>query len=395
MGTSVFGRKLTLKERIALQIVFFVSWLSFLGLPYGVVSISERFGTNEAQGSYIAAAELIAVAMAAIISGRNIHLRDKRRFAVAGMAISLFGALVALVAPELTWAVVGRISIGIGVGIITAVTNAIPGMFENAEKTFARMTLWMSIGFAILMFLAPAAMEQLGAIGFNYLEILILLLISLVVFFLPRARLSPVDCVHGSVKRVRGKLLPSGVVPVFLAIFLLYVSQGLAWTFAGSLAQELNVSSSAQSIAFTMCALGNLPAALLAERLGLRYRFTVPVVVALIGLGVAYAGIYCSGTSTVYLLSIGVFSSFSAFVLPYMQGLLSELDTTGASAASGGAIINIGGAAGPAIGGLIFGGIGYGGIGWICAALSIGSAFCFALSSTRKLAAQPVIISHA
>ncbi|MNI58344.1 Major Facilitator Superfamily protein [compost metagenome] len=231
--------------------------------------------------------------------------------------------------------------------------------------------LVMSVVFGILMYAAPMAMQSYGAVGFNYVELALITFLGSAVVLMPKADFGNEDKTGEVASDRKINTNATGVPSILLAVFALFASQGLAWTFAASAAQTLEISPDVVGIAFTVCALAQIPAAGLATWMGMRLGYRIPISISLTLLCFISIGMYCIDSQNIFLLSTGLFSAAAAFAFPYMQSILAELDTTGSSAAIGGAMISIGAAAGPAIGGFIFDYVKFQGVGWVCALLVV------------------------
>jgi predicted MFS family arabinose efflux permease len=356
-------------ERFSLLIVATLAWLSFASLPYEVASLSSRFGVNEAIAGWIASAELLALAIAAVVAGRSIEFRDKRLLSVTAVAIAIAGSLLSTFAENSTTATVSRLIVGAGLGVLTATTNALPAMYKGPEKTYAQMLLTMSFMFSALMYCVPSAISEFGPRGFDFVELLLLVFVGLFSFGVPRAKLKrPVISSVSSSPKV---MMPAGVMQVLVSIFAMFASQAVCWTFAEAAAQVLHLTEAEVTTAFTALALAQIPAALAATWLGTRLGYRLPIVIGLILLIAISFGMYVVPTRLLFLASTITLSAALTFTLPYVQALLAELDDTGRSAAIGGAILNLGAAAGPALGALFFslGGLRY--IGFSSAVLLV------------------------
>ncbi|SOE98840.1 Predicted arabinose efflux permease, MFS family [Burkholderia sp. OK233] len=375
---------LTIRERLSVLLIGSLGWLSFFSLPYTVDSVTSKFYISESTGGWIASAELLALAVSTALWGRSIAHRDKRLLALVGLGIAAAGAVVSCWSPNLSINIVSRILLGFGVGMITACANAIPAMYKNPEKTYAQMLAMMAIVSAVVMFSVPSATGYLGPRGFDVVEFVLVICAAPFALMLPRAKASFSDFLgHPKMDRRVLGFVPSGVPSVLLAIFAMLGSQAVCWTFAESAAQRLHIESGVLTAAFITMALGQIPAALLAAWIGTRLGYRAPVVIGSLLLIVVSFGMYNVDSRLVFLISTGCMSAACCFTFPYLQGLLAELDASGRSAAVSGAAVNIGAAAGPAIGAFFFslGGLNY--VGLSSAGLLVAS-LAFALGGVSR-----------
>jgi predicted MFS family arabinose efflux permease len=355
------------REYFSILAVAPLGYLVFYGLPYQVASLTSRFGLSESIAGWIPSAELLMVALVAVIAGRSIETRDKRLLAMVGVCVAAIGAVIAIVSDDLTIDVSAELIIGAGLGAVTAAGNALPALFSEPEKTYARIAMSMALMFAVLMYGVPAASSLIGPKAYEVVELAIIVILGSFALGVPRAKL-PRQSRNGG---MRSNRMPRSVVYVLIATFGLYVSQAISWTFSELAAQVVHLSASDMTTTFTVLALSQIPAAAIATRFGMRAGYRTPITIGMLLLIVGVLGVYELVSSWTYIPSIIIASAVGTFLFPYFQGLLAELDETGRSAAVGGAVINLGAAAGPAIGSLVYSQGGLLFIGFAAAGISV------------------------
>ena len=347
---------LSTSQRICLLLIGALGWLSFLGLPYEVTSLTTRFNLGGSAAGWMASAELLAVAVSAALFGRSIAKRDKRTASLLGVSIGVVGTLVSASVSPFTVVVGARILVGCGIGIIAACANATVAMYDKPERTFAQMLAMMSIVFAAVMYVVPHMTNLLGPKGFDVVESVLLVGSIPFALALPRAKMflaADSGCDLNTDKE-EGRMMPAGVTTMLMAIFASVATQAVCWTFAESAAQHLHMRQSEVTTAFTTMALAQIPAALGAAWLGTRFGYRIPILVGCMASVLIAFGMYNSDSRVLFLISTISLSPTGAFLFPYLQGLLAEMDESGTSAAAGGAVANLAAAAGPAISALFF-----------------------------------------
>jgi predicted MFS family arabinose efflux permease len=347
---DIAHHRLGRREYFSILAVAPLGYLVFYGLPYQVASLISRFGLSEAVAGWIPSAELLMVALVAVIAGRSIETRDKRRLAMVGACVAAIGAVIAIVTDNLAIYVSAELAIGAGLGAVTAAGNALPALFSEPEKTYARIAMSMALMFAVLMYCVPVASNLLGPKGYEVVELAIIVILGSFSLGVPRAQLPR----QSRASSARSNRMPRSVVYVLIATFGLYVSQAISWMFSELAAQVDHLSAGDMTTTFTVLALCQIPAAAIATRLGMRAGYRVPITIGMLLFIVGVLGVYEIASSWTYIPSIIVASAVGTFLFPYFQGLLAELDETGRSAVVGGAVINLGAAAGPAIGSVVY-----------------------------------------
>ncbi|MGB8417035.1 MFS transporter [Paraburkholderia sp.] len=347
---NTFHPRLGRIERLSVLAVAPLGWLSFLGLPYELTTITSGFGASESTAGWIVSAELLMLTAFAVLAGRSIEAQDKRILTLAGVVLAIVGATISILFDSLPMFIFARLIIGAGLGIVTAATNALPAMFSQPEKTYAQIVMTIALMFAALMYLVPAVIALTGPKGFEIVELLTLVILGGLSFGLPRAKLKPTSMTSvTSLER-----MPRGVIYVLVSIFALFASQAVSWTFSEAAAHIVHLSDKEITTTFTVLALSQMPAAMLAAALGMRLGYRLPLTISLLLLVAACLGIYNIPSRWTFIPSAIAVSAIAAFTFPYLQALIAELDDSGRSAAVGGAVVNLGAAAGPAIGGVFY-----------------------------------------
>ena len=367
-----------------------LGWLSFLGLPYEVTSLTARFNLSGSEAGWIASAELLALAVSAALFGRSIAQRDKRAGALLGVAAAIVGTLVSASVSVFAVVVGARLLVGCGVGIISASSNAAVAMYDKPERTFAQILATMSVIFAIVMFSVPRMTNVLGPQGFDVVECILLAGSLPFALAFPHAKMPPPDAsgLDSNLGKQDFRTIPAGAAIMLMAIFASVGMQAVCWTFAESAAHQLHLAQSEVTTTFTAMALAQIPAALGAAWLGTRFGYRLPIFVACMVSVLIALGMYSGNSQVLFLVSTIGLSPTGAFLFPYLQGLLAEMDKSGTSAAAGGAVANFAAAAGPAISALCFsiGGLRF--IGFSGAALIViclGCAFTGVRLFTRRV----------
>lgn len=148
--------------------------------------------------------------------------------------------------------------------------------------------------------------------------------------------------------------MPKKAKQLLVGIFALLLAQCGVWAFAESAGTLLHLGAGTISLTFTFTALLQLPAAVLVSLQGKRLGFALPVTATmLLHLLVALA-VYCVDSSMLWIISIAILAAICTYGLGYMLGMLAEIDASGKSSAISGAAINLGSAAGPVLGSVLF-----------------------------------------
>lgn len=345
-------RVMTFKERIALLFSGSLWWLSFICLPYQVSTYTDRYGIDLKHSGWIASAELLSLAVAAIFCAFGIEKKNKRAMVFKGAFIALAGMIVSYYCASLMIVIPARLFIGIGLGMVSAGSNALPAMFREPEKIYAQMLGMMAVMFACIMFAIPYVLEKLSNRGFDITEIVTLLIVVPFIAWLPEGKNQQENVASAATEAVQA--MPKKAKLLLVGIFALLLAQCGVWAFAESAGTLLHLSAGTISLTFTFTALLQLPAAVLVSLQGKRLGFALPVTATmLLHLLVALA-VYCVDSSMLWIISIAILAAICTYGLAYMLGMLAEIDASGKSSAISGAAINLGSAAGPVLGSVLF-----------------------------------------
>lgn len=339
-ATSEFSRPGT----AALSLVSTLPWLSFMVLPYEISVVGTAFGISHSAASWVATAEMLALALSASAAARTVARRDKRKATAVGMAIALAGAAASVATSSVALLVLSRIVFGGGLGIIAAAANALPADHKRPERIYAFMMVALAIVFSGLIFAVTPVIARFGSAGLFGTELAMILAITLLLIWVPRGHIST-----GKVKVGRSPL-PRGSRAVLAAVTLMFVAQAGTWAYADQAGIALGLSEPHLTALFTISAIAMLVGAAAAALLGMKLGLRQPLAIGFLLQVYIAVAMYCQSNTVLFSVGVVLLSASSSFALPYLQGLLAEIDESGRAVALSGAGINFGGAIGPSIG---------------------------------------------
>lgn len=383
-------RAMTFKERIALLTSGSLWWLSFVCLPYQVSTYTDRYGIDLKHSGWIASAELLSLAVAAIFCAFGIEKKNKRAMVFQGTTLALVGMLISYFYSPLAIVIPARLLIGIGLGMVSAGSNALPAMFREPEKVYAQMLGMMAVMFACIMFAIPYVLEKFGNRGFDITEIITLLVITPFIAWLPDGKEQQAVAARSGTENIQS--VPQNAKLLLIGIFALLLAQCGVWAFAESAGTQLHLSAGTISLTFTFTALVQLPAALLVSFQGKKLGFSLPVTLTMFLHFLVAIAVYCIDSSLMWVVSIAILAGICTYGLAYMLGMLAEIDASGKSSAISGAAINLGSAVGPMLGSVLFslGGLTSIGIGF-AAVLALGFAAMLPVLIKKKKTVESII----
>jgi predicted MFS family arabinose efflux permease len=341
-----FGRRQT----FALALVSALAWMSFAALPYEIGTLAAAYRLSPLLAGWLSAAELFALASLATWFGRSIEQRNKQLLTLIGLAVGSLAALICLAAKSVMVILIARLIFGAGMGAVAAATNALPTYHSRPERMFAYMMVGLALIFSFLMYAAPAAIAVSAGHGLFALELALIIVIGPLAFLLPAGVRTSGDAPEPSAPRWR---LPAGTLRVLIGLTLTLIGQGACWAFAEQAAGALRIDASHLTLLFTVSGLMSLAGALAATALGLRLGYSRSLYIGYAVQIFTGVGMYCLRSHVAFAAGVILLNAAGMFSLPYIQGVLAELDVSGRGPALSGAAINFGAAAGPAAGALL------------------------------------------
>lgn len=317
-------------------------------LPYQVGLLPDFLHVSLALAGWAATLELLALAVGVAWIGRTISARDKRRLCLVGIAIAGMACLMSLSSGTIWIYLAARTIFGLGLGLLAAATNALPAQFARPERVYAYMQVALSIVFGVTMLVVPIMIEHFGINGVFLTQMTTLLLLGPLSLALPHGRIDP-----DSEAELLRTPLPRGAGKALFAVTVMFIAQSTLWSFSERAGGVMGIDSTRLALVFTASAVAALAGALGATVLGERLGKVMPLV---LGYGVMFFvawAMYLSASSLMFVAGVLLLNSAQTFTLPYMQGVLAELDDSGRAPALAGAAVNFGLAAGPAIGSLM------------------------------------------
>lgn len=321
-------------------------------LPIWLPGATQRFGLSPAQPGLIASLELACLAGSSILWASRRHVSGRTGWLIVAILASVTANMLSFIAQQLSLLICARIIAGLSLGLILAEVTRRAATLPDAQRVFARQQLGLILFIAAFFATVPLAVGAYGPLTpFAYGAALgIVALISTV--WLPGTR--EIQDNHASRTTSTGTVRSGNIAAmVLVAIALTYLTQNGVWAYIADAAKGSQTDLTALGQILAMGAFINLLAPIAAERFGSGRERRVPLAVGYAGL-VASVLLVTLGLGRAHFLvgAIGLNLSLM-FVTPFLLGILAELDSSGRTAAAGPAFFTIGGAFGPALGGVL------------------------------------------
>ena len=338
---------------------------SNLTLPLWLGAAVEGLGASERAVAFAGSAELGCLALASLLFAPRVGRTSRRALTFAGLLGLALGNAGAALAPSLPALAVARGVAGLGAGAAMAAVNATAAGTTVPERTYALIFVLGGAGCAGLMLAMPHWSEPHGTAGaFGVLLAATLLVVPLAAWMPARG------------PRVEGRGaggFPRGPAVVAALAACLLVTTGLdaLWPFAERIGRRADLAPGAIGAILAATSLLVLAVAAFASWLGVRAGRVAPLC---LGFAIFAAGAVALGharspavfASSVLLVGAGFF-----FTQPFLMGAIAALDPHGRVNAAAGALMTVGAALGPAVGGLLAVDGSYARLGWLAAACGL------------------------
>ena len=359
--------------------------------------VMERYGLDEAAVGLMMSKEVMAYALTALLLAGPVTRFPRSGIALLGGAIVFVSNVIAGFTDSFEVLRVARLAAGFGAGMIGAAGTAAAASSVNPQRVFAIVSVSWGVVAAIPPILIPYATVPFGAMGGYFGLAAAVLLISPLFFWLPdpprnaRANantdktldsLSPLQRFAERLG-VRGAPNKGFAIAALVALFIYETGQGSIQVFLEQFGlraglDEIRIGE-VLGIAGFVGLSGGVVAAWLADRLGnlrpaligIALNVVVASSLALWTSPVAFAVLYVCWNATFY------------FVVPYILGIMSEMDRKGRWAVATDAVWWMGAAPGPAIGGYVVASAGYPGLAGLTVALGILAMTMFRITLGR------------
>jgi predicted MFS family arabinose efflux permease len=360
--------------------VYGIGYLSYMLSPIVIGSVVDGMGLDEGEAGFVAAAELISLALSVIFLAPRMGSIRRRRLAFVGVAVVFVGHGLAALASEFWLLVATRAIAGVGLGLLIAAGNAAIAGSGTPQRLFAAvLTLGQLQAAALLLFVMPEIAVRWsyhGTYGFLACWALVL---SPLIWFLPN---QPPEDIGVAQSPTGGLAL--FVLPTVLAMVLIGASDSSVWTFTERIANSLGMDTQEAGMVLAAALVAGVIGSAISGIVGTRFGEVGPIGIGSMALAVGYFAVVTASNPTVYAAAQITVIGLFGFLIPDLYGVNGRLDLKGRImvAASGAHLAGMG--LGPGFAGQAILIAGYGGVGTMISGSVIVAAALFLLSIKRK-----------
>ncbi|CAN7772502.1 MFS transporter [Variovorax sp. LjRoot175] len=372
-----------LRTRIALMAAHCAGMVDIVALPVWVGTLIARFGFDPQQAGALATLFLAGAVMASMIVAPRFHRLRGRwivpvAYAAAGAAFlactrtSQFETLAVLHA-------VGGIATGVGL----SVTHGTVALTSNPHRLFGFMQVAVGFFGIAYMVCAPQIIVAVGGPGlFAVFGGIMLAACGITALAYPNVQ--PISAAAAARAPSAGPL-PNAAWCAMAGISLMNVTQAMVFSFLERMGADRGYTASNLHLLLIVVGVVNLAPGAIAAMLQHRLDARKVVLAGVVAQAALALTLVSSSAFPVYAAAGAFFVSTVIFTHIFTFGVLAKLDPSGRAVSATPAMLMMGSATGPILGGTLVKFYGHGAIGW--AAVAIGAvAFCFFLQLRSRKA---------
>jgi predicted MFS family arabinose efflux permease len=365
----------------SLMVAHCAGMVDLVALPVWIGTLISKYQFDPQQAGMLATLFLVGAVLASLVLAPRFQRLNGR--VVAALGFGLSGAAfwaIGTTQDFATMAVLHGLS-GLAAGAALSVTHGTIARSENPHRLFA--LVGMALGVFAIVFLGgtPQLVDKLGgpALFVVFAAVMgVAALVSLLAF--PAADAAPAS--HGD---GLGKI-PAAVWFGIVGIACMGLVQSMTFSFLERVGSDRGFGL--QAITGVLVALGfvNLFPAVLAAVLEKRWSARTVMLVGPVLQAVLVMTIMISPLFGPYAVAASVFAAVMIFTHTFAFGLLARLDTSGRAMAATPAMVMVGAAIGPILGGTLVKTFGYGSLGMAALLIAAVAVFCFSRIPSQKAA---------
>lgn len=363
------------RGRIALMLAHCAGMVDLVALSVWVGALTTQFGFDPQQAGGLPTLFLAGAVLASVVLAPRIQKLPGRWVATVGFGISALAFGMAATTAQYAQLALLHAAAGIATGAALSVTHGTIARSVNPHRLFAIVGIALGVFAVVFLGGAPQLIAARGgpALFQAFAGVMgVGALAALLAFPTPEARVAAMHAAHAATP------LPRAVWFGIVGISCMTLVQAMTFSFLEG--AGLNRGFDRAAINGVLIALGLvnlLPAALAAllqKRLAARKVLLLGPVIQL----ALAATIVLSPVFWPYAFAASFLAAVMIFTHTFAFGLLARVDASGRTLAATPAMLMIGSAIGPFLGGTLVKGWGYGSLALVAAALAVIAVYCFA-----------------
>lgn len=373
-------------QQVGLILVMLAAFTEALTVAFNIGAIMTRFGASGAEAGFVATAQGLCVAAAALTGTRLITLYSARKLVAIGLILVAAGHALALFATSIFMMAAFQALGGLGTGLVVCVVMATAARTVKPELTYGLINA--SVG-AYLSALALTVPKILVFGGFIAAYGFYALLAVAGLFCLPavpntRTSRTPTMAAKVAADGLKQDLLANKAGWIALVgIGIFYFAIAGMGAFIERIGAKADVALQTIGLAFFVGGILTIVGPIAAGIVGARFGSTRPLVLVGSLMCVTAFGLSMSSNAPSFLVSIPMWIVLPAMLTPSFLGGLAVVDPSGRLAGAQPAFATLGGAMGPMTAGAVADASGYQSLGLFIIAVLL-AAFALMAIVTRR-----------
>ena len=370
--------------RAALMVAHCAGMVDLVALPVWVGTLMASYQLDPQQAGGLVTLFLFGAVVSSLFFAPRLQRMDARLAATAGFAVSGLAFLGVSMADAYAAKAVLHLLAGIAAACALSFTHGTIARSERPHRLFALVGMALGIFGVLFMGITPKLVQAVGGAALFQVFGGVMLIAALVAALaFPQAARAPAAA--GPAPRISGPVWFGAI-----GISCMALVQAMMFSFLERIGADRGFGVAAVTGVLIALGLVNLfpapLAALLEKRLSAR---TVMLCGPVAQLGLAL--LMTQGTTFVpYAAGALFFAAVMIFTHTFAFGLIASLDPSGRALAATPAMLMIGAAIGPILGGTLVKMAGYESLGAAVAVIAVAAVFCFSQARPRVAVGQQV-----
>lgn len=353
-------------QQAGLIFVMLMVFTEALTVAFNIGAIMTKFGASGAHAGFVATAQGLSTAAAAIMGTRLISRHTARKLVALGLVLVAIGHVLSLVAADVIMMAVFQAIGGLGTGLVICVVLATAARTRKPEMTYGWINGSVGAYLSIMALVVPKLLIYGGfsaIYGFYSLLAVVglLCLPAIPNVRAPSAAKTGTDVDSGGLKVGLIANMSGWIALAGMGIF--YFSVAGMGAFVARIGVSLDIPLETIGMAFFIGGLLTIVCPIAAGVVGARFGSTRPLLLVGSLMCITAFGLSMSGNSSSFLAGVPLWIVLPAILTPSFLGGLAVIDPTGKLAGAQPAFATLGGSMGPMIAGGVADAGGFGTLG--------------------------------
>ena len=377
---------ITRAQQAGLILVMMAAFTEALTVAFNIGLIMTRFGASGAQAGFVATAQGLCVAIAALTGTRLITRYSARTLVAIGLVLVAAGNALALMATSIAMMAACQALAGLGTGLVVCVVMATAARTKRPEMTYGWINASVGAFLSILALTVPKLILFNGFTAAYGFYALLAAVATLCLPAIPNSRAPSTPKAAGSVAADGADIAQLDSKAGWIALVgmgIFYFAIAGMGAFIERIGVKADVALATIGHAFFVGGILTIVGPIAAGMVGARFGSTRPLV--LIG-GIMCAtafGLSMSGDPLGYLVSIPVWVVLPAIITPSFLGGLAVVDPSGRLNGAQPAFATLGGSMGPMTAGAVVDAGGFMTLGWFVIAVLFAALVLMSVATLR------------